>query len=59
LTLRPDLKTLFTSGYARHAIMHHDRLDEGIQFLAKPFTREQLAQKISLVLDQTPQRVAS
>jgi len=57
--MRPDVKTLFTSGYARQALMHNDRLDEGVQLLVKPFTREQLAQKIRLVLDQAPRRVAS
>ncbi len=57
--LRPDVKTLFTSGYARQAIMHNDRLDEGVHLLVKPFTREQLAQKIRIVLDQTPRRAAS
>jgi signal transduction histidine kinase/CheY-like chemotaxis protein len=57
--MRPDVKTLFTSGYARQALMHNDRLDEGVQLLVKPFTREQLAQKIRLVLDQAPRRAAS
>jgi signal transduction histidine kinase/CheY-like chemotaxis protein len=50
LVLRPDLKTLFTSGYARQAIMQDDRLEEGVQLLVKPFTCEELAQKIRLVL---------
>ncbi|WP_020173615.1 hybrid sensor histidine kinase/response regulator [Methyloferula stellata] len=50
LILRPDLKTLFASGYARQAIMHNDRLDEGVELLVKPFTHEELAQKVRLVL---------
>ncbi len=50
LILRPNLKTLFASGYARQAIMHNDRLDEGVELLVKPFTREELAQKVRLVL---------
>jgi CheY-like chemotaxis protein len=58
LTMRPDVKTLFTSGYARQALMHHDRLDEGVHLLVKPFTREQLIQKIRAVLEQPPQRAA-
>ncbi len=48
--LRPDLKILFASGYARQAIMQNDRLEEGVELLVKPFTREQLAQKVRLVL---------
>jgi len=49
--LRPDVKVLFTSGYARAAIVHRGRLDEGVEFLAKPFTRAQLASRIRDVLD--------
>jgi CheY-like chemotaxis protein len=28
---RPNLKVVFTSGYARNAIVHHGRLDPGVQ----------------------------
>ena len=35
---RADLKVLFTSGYARNAIVHHGRLDRGVEFITKPFT---------------------
>jgi PAS domain S-box-containing protein len=49
--LRPDLKTLFTSGYARNAIVHQGRLDHGVHLLTKPFTRAQLATRIREVLD--------
>ena len=51
LSLRPDLKILFTSGYARNAIVHQGRLDHGVQLLTKPFTRAQLATRIREVLD--------
>ena len=30
LRRRPDLKVLFTSGYARNAIVHNGRLDPGV-----------------------------
>jgi PAS domain S-box-containing protein len=50
-TLRPDLKVLFTSGYARQAIVHDGRLDQGVELLTKPFTRSQLAARIRGVLD--------
>jgi CheY-like chemotaxis protein len=49
--LRPDLKILFTTGYSRNAIVHHGRIDPGVQLLSKPFTVEQLALKVRQVLD--------
>lgn len=48
---RPELKVLFTSGYARHAIVHHGRLDPGIELLPKPFTFANLAAKLRHILD--------
>ena len=51
LQLRPNLKILFTSGYARNAIVHQGRLDHGVQLLTKPFTRAQLAARVRDVLD--------
>lgn len=47
----PELKVLFTSGYARNAIVHQGRLDAGVQLLTKPFTRAQLAARVRDVLD--------
>ncbi len=49
---RPDLKVLFTSGYARNAIVHHGRVDPGVELLVKPFTYAGLAAKIRHVLDE-------
>ena len=34
----PQLKVLFTTGYARNAIVHHGRLDAGVQLITKPFS---------------------
>ncbi len=53
---RPDLKVLFTTGYARNAIVHQGRLDPGVQLLTKPFTRAQLATRIREVLDITQEK---
>jgi CheY-like chemotaxis protein len=50
--LRPELRVLFTTGYARDAIVHDGRLDPGIELLAKPFTFAALAMKIRSVLDK-------
>ncbi len=50
--LRPGLKVLFTTGYSRNAIVHHGRLDAGLQLISKPFTFEQLASRVRGVLDK-------
>lgn len=50
-TLRPALKVLFTTGYARNAIIHHGRLDKGVQLIVKPFSFSDLAAKVRDVLD--------
>ncbi|HWD58540.1 MAG TPA: CHASE3 domain-containing protein [Stellaceae bacterium] len=50
-TLDPGLRVLFTSGYTENAIVHHGRLDPGLELLSKPYGREQLAAKLRRVLD--------
>jgi len=50
-TMRPEMKVLFTSGYTEEAIIHHGRLDPGVQLLSKPYRRQQLADKVRLLLD--------
>ncbi|HYG26808.1 MAG TPA: ATP-binding protein [Caulobacteraceae bacterium] len=57
--LRPDLKVLFTTGYARNAIIHHGRLDRGVQLLTKPFAAADLAARVRDVLDNVGERPAS
>jgi PAS domain S-box-containing protein len=49
--IRPDVSTLFTTGYAQNAIVHHGRLDPGVQLIVKPFSFAGLAAKIRQVLD--------
>jgi len=51
LALRPSLKVLFTTGYSRNAIVHHGRLDPGVQLISKPFTFDQLGIRIRDMLD--------
>ncbi|MGN6315234.1 PAS domain S-box protein [Trinickia sp.] len=51
---RPELPVLFTTGYARNAIVHHGRLDPGIHLLSKPFTYAELANKLSQMLTDGP-----
>jgi PAS domain S-box-containing protein len=49
--LRPGLKVLYCSGYSEDAIIHQGRLDPGVQLLAKPFRRGELARRVREVLD--------
>jgi CheY-like chemotaxis protein len=53
LQRRPDLRVLFTTGYARNAIVHHGRLDPGINLLSKPFTAAALTTKIRDLIDRS------
>src|SRR5690606_19735699 len=46
----PDLKVLYTTGYARNAIVHDGRLDPGVHLVAKPFTYAELAEAVRRVL---------
>jgi CheY-like chemotaxis protein len=48
----PSLKILYTTGYARNAIVHHGLLDADVQLLPKPFTANALGRKIRDVLHQ-------
>ena len=51
LARRPELIVLFTTGYTRNAIIHHGRLDEGVNFIGKPFTASELAHKVRKLFD--------
>ena len=44
--IRPGVKVLFMSGYTENSIVHHGRLDDGVQLIGKPFRRDQLARKV-------------
>ncbi|HLY06592.1 MAG TPA: ATP-binding protein [Rhizomicrobium sp.] len=50
----PAVKVLYTTGYARNAIVHHGRLDPGVELITKPFGHAELAAKIRAVLESTP-----
>ena len=59
LRRRPGLKVLFTTGYARNAIVHDGRLDPGVELITKPFTQAKLAAKLRDIIDakRVPGRV--
>ncbi len=44
--LYPKMKAMFMSGYTANVIAHHGVLDEGVFFLQKPFTINELAVKV-------------
>ena len=54
--LQPDIRTLFTTGYARNAIVHHGRLDAGVDLLTKPFSYADLATRVRDILDRSDQQ---
>jgi CheY-like chemotaxis protein len=51
VAMRPTLRVLYMTGYARNAIVHHGRLDKGVQLLTKPFSFNDLAAKVRDILD--------
>jgi PAS domain S-box-containing protein len=48
---RPDLKVLFTSGYAEPAVMTQALLAENAAWLGKPYTTQQLDEKLHSLLN--------
>jgi CheY-like chemotaxis protein len=48
---RPGIKVLFTTGYTRNAIVHHGRLDAGVNLISKPSSFDGLAAKVRQILD--------
>jgi PAS domain S-box-containing protein len=53
LRLRPGLKILYTTGYARNAIVHNGVLDPDVELIGKPFDAETLAWRLRQVLEAT------
>jgi len=50
MELRPGLKVLFASGYFEGALVGKGQLETDVQFLAKPYRKKELAQKVEEVL---------
>ena len=51
-SLRPETKVLFMSGYTDDAIAHHGVLEEGVNYIQKPFMVDGLIRKVREVLDK-------
>ncbi len=52
--LRPDLRVVFTTGYARNVVLQGEDIDGAAVVLPKPFTLTQLGAKVREALDRTP-----
>ncbi|SPF43022.1 PAS/PAC sensor hybrid histidine kinase (fragment) [Syntrophobacter sp. SbD1] len=51
ITVRPNLKCLYMSGYTADVIARRGILDEGVNFIQKPFGSEVLAARVRQALD--------
>lgn len=49
--LRPRLKVLYMTGYSRNAVVHQNRLDQGVELLQKPISTQVLASRLRDMLD--------
>ena len=49
---RPTLKVLYTTGYTRNAIVHNGALDSGTNLLSKPYSIDELSEKVRAILDR-------
>ncbi|MCC6736434.1 MAG: response regulator [Bauldia sp.] len=47
---RPGVKVLFATGYTQNAIVHHGRLDDGVQLISKPFSTNELLSRVAKAL---------
>ena len=50
--IHPEARTLFTSGYTENIIARHGVLEEGTEFLCKPYTLDALAEHVRGALDR-------
>jgi PAS domain S-box-containing protein len=51
LSIHPQIKRLFMSGYTADVIAHHGVLDAGFHFIHKPFSLKEMADKVRETLD--------
>lgn len=50
---RPGLKILYMSGYTDDALVHHGKLETGVQFIHKPFSPDTLLLQVQQVLHRS------
>ncbi len=49
-TVRPDIRTLYMTGYTQNAIVHNGVLDSGTHLITKPFTISHLGEELDALL---------
>jgi CheY-like chemotaxis protein len=52
ISLRPEMQVIYMSGYTDNAIIHQGFLEQGVDYIQKPFTPDSLARKVREVLDR-------
>ncbi|MHC2335285.1 PAS domain S-box-containing protein [Bradyrhizobium sp. USDA 4454] len=50
--MRHGLKILYMTGYSQNAVIHHGRLDQGVELLEKPVSQAKLALRVREILDR-------
>ncbi|HQO38891.1 MAG TPA: PAS domain S-box protein [Spirochaetota bacterium] len=55
LDVIPGLARLFMSGYTADVIAHHGVLEEGVHFIQKPFSLNDLSARVRLALGKAPE----
>jgi YesN/AraC family two-component response regulator len=48
----PDIKILYMSGYTANVIAHKGILDEGLNFINKPFSKQDISVKLRKIFDE-------
>jgi len=50
--LQPNIKVIYTTGYAENSVVHNGKLDPGVTLVSKPYRRAELLEKVRQILDQ-------
>jgi len=56
--IQPGMACLFMSGYTADIITHQGVLDEGVNFMQKPFSQKELATKVRTALDSKKRKAS-
>jgi len=52
MSLHPETRILYMSGYTDNVIVHHGVLEKGVNYIQKPFTIDELTRKVREALDK-------
>jgi CheY-like chemotaxis protein len=51
--LRPGIKLIYTSGYAQDIIANRGVLHNGVAYVSKPYTADEIAHKVREAIENT------